>query len=131
MVMDLPMNPAGTQTATSASVSQRHLDAGTCSPALFLARISGVNRFIRLLAAIVLIALAASSVSAAASGAVTIGPEASVALPSSAKQRLFVGTAPDDGSVQTLNPPIFKWIYFNDPWHMGAGNSTLQTFRFQ
>jgi hypothetical protein len=65
------------------------------------------------------------------SNPVTIGPEAAVSLPSSANFRLFVGNAPDDGSVQTLNPPIFKWIYYNDPWHMGYPNSVVQTFRFQ
>jgi hypothetical protein len=122
---------AGTQTAPSASVSQRHLDAGTRSPALFLARIPGVNRIIRWLAAIALILLAASNASAAATTAVTIGPEASVPLPSSAKFSLWIGNAPDDNSVQTLNPPVFKWIYYNDPWHMGDPNQSVQSFRFQ
>ena len=62
---------------------------------------------------------------------VTIGPEAQVSLPSSAKFSLFVGDAPDDGSVQTVNPPVFKWIYDSDPWTVGYPNMRLQTFRFQ
>jgi hypothetical protein len=52
-------------------------------------------------------------------------------LPSSANFRLFAGNAPDDASVQTINPPVFKWVYYNDPWKMGYPNSSVQTFRFQ
>jgi len=136
MDMNLLMIWGGTQTASSASVSQRHLDAGTRSPAHFLARLSGCNRIIKLLAIPALIALAiapaaAAVVSSAIPPGVTIGPEALVTLPSSAKHRLFMGNAPDDGSVQTLNPPVFKWLYNYNPWNMGYPNSTLQTFRFQ
>ena len=131
MASEFPMIGAGTQTATSASVSQRHSEAGTRSPAVFMARLPGVNCILALLAATALITLSAPNASAATTGAVTIGQEAAVTLPSSAKHLLFIGNAPDDGSVQTVNPPIFKWIYYYNPWNMGYPNSTLQTFRFQ
>lgn len=61
----------------------------------------------------------------------TIGSQTLLSLPSSANFHLFIGNAPDDGSVQTLNPPVFKWIYHNDPWSMGWPNGPVQAFRFQ
>ena len=56
---------------------------------------------------------------------------APIALPSSALNRLFIGNHPYDGSVQTLNPPIFKWIYKESTTGLGYPDVTLRTFRFQ
>lgn len=65
------------------------------------------------------------------SAQVVIGPEAQVSLPSSANFRIFIGNAPDSNVVQTLNPPIFKWIYYESPWNAGYPDYQLRTFRFQ
>ena len=47
----------------------------------------------------------------------TIGPEALLPLQSSQQFSSAVNDAPDDGSVQNYNPPIFTWIYNGDnPW---------------
>src|ERR1051326_4390647 len=56
-----------------------------------------------------------SLVASAASGAVRIGTETLVALPSSALYHCEIGNQPDDGSVQTLNPPVFTWLYYENP----------------
>lgn len=49
------------------------------------------------------------------SAGVTIGPEALLPLPTSAYYHGVVGRQPADASVQTFNPPIFSWVYFEDP----------------
>jgi hypothetical protein len=128
------MSLNGIQSATKAAVSRTYLTAGAESLVNFLAGIFRSFNAIQLILAAVFIAglSPASSAAAVATNSVTIGPAtAEVSLPSSANFRLFIGNAPDDGSVQKLNPPVFKWIYYNDTWHMGYPNSTLQTFRFQ
>jgi hypothetical protein len=51
----------------------------------------------------------------ASGAAVTIGPEASVPLLSSSQYHDSVSRQPDDGSVQKLNPPVFSWLYYENP----------------
>jgi len=63
--------------------------------------------------------------------AVTIGSESSQSLGTDGNFRLFIGNAPADGSSQSLNPPLFKWIYYSNSWTMGYPNATLQTFKFE
>src|SRR6185312_12721236 len=42
---------------------------------------------------------------------VVIGNETRQVLPSTAYWNRVIGNWPDSNSVQTLNPPVFKWIY--------------------
>ncbi|HWD90900.1 MAG TPA: hypothetical protein VG938_00995 [Verrucomicrobiae bacterium] len=68
---------------------------------------------------------------AATAPAETIGPETSLPLQSSQSFSVAIGDAPDDGSIQTYNPPVFTWVYSGDnPWNM-AGDLTPRIFRFQ
>lgn len=55
-----------------------------------------------------------------------------VNTPSSAKYRVWIGNAPADvPEVQTLNPPIFRWIYDEDPTTIGYPNTRVRTFRLR
>lgn len=61
----------------------------------------------------------------------TVVSEASLPLQSSQLFSVAHGDAPDDGSVQTLNPPVFTWVYNGDsPWMM-ATDLKPRTFIFQ
>jgi len=119
------MRLTGIQTAKNAAVSQTYLAVGTRVLAHFLAGIS------RRLIVFRTLAILSFVIVPAAFGATTPITGTEVSLPSSANFRIFIGNAPDDNSVQTLNPPIFKWIYYNNPMTMGYPNNTPQVFRFQ
>src|SRR5436309_2488038 len=62
-----------------------------------------------------LILLALFAMPMARANSVTIGSEASLELPSSALYHVEIGNQPDDNSVQTLNPPVFTWLYYENP----------------
>ncbi len=56
-----------------------------------------------------------AAVSSVRATPVTLGPETSLPLPSSALYHSELGYQPDDGSVQNLNPPVFTWLYYESP----------------
>lgn len=62
----------------------------------------------------------------------SVGNETATTIPSVAKYHMFMGRAPSDGSVETLNPPMFKVLYKGDSVSsMGFPDTTLRTFRYQ
>jgi len=65
----------------------------------------------------------------AAGAMARIGPESLLSLPSSALWQGFVGNTPADGSLQNLNPPLFKWTYMEDPTQ--SDKNVTRAFRFQ
>lgn len=82
---------------------------------------------IKLLLFVGLLAATVFKASATTTG-VTIGPEALLPVPSSALWHNLIGNWPADGSVQELNPPIFKWIYNESPV---VTDQAVRTYRFQ
>lgn len=72
--------------------------------------------------------LLAVTIFSASAAPITIGQEALLSVPSSALWHGIIGNAPDDNSVQQLNPPLFKWIYTETPLFT---DSNIRTYRFQ
>lgn len=64
-----------------------------------------------------------------ASAQTVINQQTPLPLPSSALFRGEVGNAPADGTVQGMNPPLFKWLYMENGTM--TQSSDLRTFRFQ
>src|SRR6185437_10732441 len=93
--IELGMSDTGIQSAKKPAVSQTFLTAGMRWLAYILAGISRKSIAIRALS--VLTFVTASTAFAATPPTPITGTE--VSLPSSANNRLFVGNAPDDGSV--------------------------------
>lgn len=102
----------GIQAARCFIVSKSFLCVGIGRWANFPGRFSKSNINVAFLLIPVLIGLAISRISAAVT---TVGPEASVPLPSSAFYHLELGNQPDDNSVQNFNPPVFSWLYYESP----------------
>lgn len=108
-------------------MNQHHLSVpGTPVPALSLSRSGSSARAFAMAILVVAALLVLPGISAAAT---RIGSEASVPLLSSALWRGYIGNAPADGTVQELNPPIFRWTYLENP--LDSERNTLRTFRFQ
>src|ERR1700743_2869420 len=73
-----------------------------------------------------------AGVSSMRAAPVTLGPETSVPLPSSALYHSELGYQPDDGSVQNLNPPVFTWLYYESPPLVVDRNyASMRLFRLQ
>lgn len=60
---------------------------------------------------------------------ILIGAEASLQLTNSALWRGYIGNAPADQSLQSVNPPVFRWTYMENP--QDSALNCLRTFRFQ
>ncbi len=77
------------------------------------------------------VALAASQGASATlpPGTTVIDASSALTLPSSALYHNIIGNWPADGSVQGLNPPVFKWIYNEDI--ILSSSSSYRIFRFQ
>lgn len=68
-------------------------------------------------------------------GGTVIGASASIPTLSSIQYWSFMGPTPADGSVQSINPPLFKWNYCRSSERNHPGedqaNRDLHVFRFQ
>jgi len=77
----------------------------------------------------VLVLTAALPTIAVAGSATVGGPGTLLPLPSSALAHSIVGDQPADGSTQGYNPPIFKWVYTENPTY--TLQTVVRTFKFQ
>jgi|GEM_PF-3908168 len=125
------MIQTGTQTASISFVRCTSLTAGIRWLACFLAGFFRILDGVKLLLILGLAGAASGGLSSAQSTTNTIGQEASLPLLSSQLFSVAIGDTPDDGSVQTYNPPIFTWIYNGDHPMGMAFDLHPRTFRFQ
>jgi len=121
----------GTSSAESYFVSRTFFSAGVRSLVHFLA---GISRSIAVLKSLLVLAVALAASSGFATtlppGTSVIGASSTLTLPSSALYHNIIGNSPADGSVQGLNPPVFNWIYTEDPSLAGTSGA-YRIFRFQ
>lgn len=82
-----------------------------------------------------LLLIALATIPAARATPITVGPEASLSLPSSALYHLELGNQPDDNIVQNLNPPVFSWLYYENPalyvYNPQTSYTAVRYFRLQ
>jgi len=91
-----------------------------------------LGKFVKTTPAFFLLLIALATVPGARAATATIGPEASLSLPSSALYHLELGNQPDDNSVQDLNPPVFSWLYYENPaLYLNQNNNAVRYFHLQ